>query len=695
MEFLKKFKTTSLYNNTHFFVISPILIGLSFKYIIFVIPLTIYLLYIIKKRIFIKPILIITFLFLGLFYISINYETKIDDSFEGIVIDKEENKYTLLSKLECVIVYSESSYKVGDKLYIIGTKSHISEESYEGGFSYKEYLQTKRIYNIFRYPEITYKGHINTLSSFKYKIINFYSKKVSSTTLNYILTLTLGYNNLNDIESENIKNIGISHLFAVSGFHVNLIFIALYFLLSKIIKSEFLKENIIIFFFCFYIIFTGFNISILRSAIMIILTIYFKRYNKLYTSLDILSMALLICLLVNPLYFYQIGFCLTFLITFFLIISINITKSNNKIKSTMKTTLIAFFSSLPVIINLNGSVNLLTIIFTPIFTIVVGYILLPLSFFIYIIPILSKLKIFEAFDKMLNMLSSIEIFNLRFSYINIYFIIFYYIIFIFILIMLESKKINKKIIALFSFYLIFLLNIKNLDFNYHITMIDVSQGDSMLIRCPNNKGNILIDSFGYNVSYLKHLGISKIDYLIITHSDDDHMRTAQEVIERFDVEEVYINYFDKVPFDARKLISGNSLYLNDIKIDVLAPIFDTNDINNNSLVMKIDILGYKLLTTGDIESLSERILVDKYRNHLKSDILKVAHHGSDTSSTLDFINYVNPDISLISVGVDNKYGFPSNKVLNNLKKSDIYRTDINGNIDIKINKSGIKVNTYR
>ncbi|MGM9970986.1 MAG: DNA internalization-related competence protein ComEC/Rec2 [Anaeroplasmataceae bacterium] len=685
----------SQYNNIHFLVIPPLLIGLSFKYIIFVIPLIIYLIYIIKKRILVKPILILSSIFLCLFFIYNNYKTTIKNSFNGVVIEHKDNKYVLLSGMEFIIVYSNEEFKVGDKLNISGDKSYISSESYKYGFSYKDYLATKRIYNIYKNPKIEYLKHYHTISGLKDNMINYFKSKVSDTSYNYLLTLTLGYNMLDDTEEDNISSLGITHLFCISGFHVNLMYMALYYLLSKLTNKEGLKGNIISIFFIFYILLTGFSISILRSSIMIIISTYKEKYNRLYTPLDVLSFSCLIVLFINPLYLYQTAFILTYLITFFLIIGGNITKSDNKKITVFKTTLLAFFSSLPIIININGSINLLSIIFVPIFTIIVGYFLLPLSFIMLVFPILSKLKIFEIFDLIINILSKIKVFNISISYINIYFVIIYYIFFILFLIMLENARFNKKLVLISFIYLLFIINIKYLNPYYHITMIDVGQGDSILIRLPNNKGNMLIDSFGYNINYLKYLGIDSLDYLVLTHSDSDHIKTALEVINKFKVKEIYTSYYDNIDFSTKKIKSGDSFYLGDIKIDVLGPINNDSLLNNNSLVLKMKIYNYTFLETGDIEYNAEMDLIKKYGNKLKSDILKVAHHGSDSSSNKEFINYVDPKISLISVGNENKYGFPSRKVLDVLKKSDIYRTDINGNIDIKISKTGIKVNHYR
>lgn len=690
---MKRLKTIFPYNYIHFLVIPILLIGLIFKHFIFIIPLALYYIHIYRNKILVCHIAIISVIVMIVFLVNNLYKGSTDNNFKGIVVDIDDNKYTIKSIFEKTIVYSNDKYDVGDILFINGNQSSISEETYEGGFSYKDFLNSKRIYSIYKNPQIEKKEHINTVSYYKYRIINYLSEKMDSEALGYITTLVFGYNQIEDESKENISKIGISHLFAVSGFHINLIYIALGFILG-FIKKENIRENIIISFFIIYIFITSFSISVLRASIMIILSILIKRYNLLYTSLDILSFSIMIVLFINPLSLYQNAFILTYLITFFLIIAGDLVKDDNKIIMTLKTTILAFFSSFPLIININHDINLLSIILIPMFTIIVGYILLPMSFLSLIMPFIANIGIFKIFNTLLEEISNINIFIIRIAHINIIFIFIYYILFFIILIMLENKVIKRRYIFISVLYMLLLINIKNLNLNYKVTMIDVGQGDSMLISLPNNKGHILIDSYGYNIDYLKHLGISKIDYLIISHSDLDHIGSVDELYSSIKINNTYTSVYDNYSCD-KLLKVGDVFYLEDIKIEVLSPLKKYDNKNDNSLVLLIDILGFKLLTVGDMGVEVEADLIKKYNKKLKADILKVGHHGSITSSSIDFINYVDPEYSLISLGKDNKYGFPSDEVLNRLNRSTIYRTDISGNIDVIINKNKIRVKPYR
>ena len=687
---MKTSKMTLWYNNVHFLCIPIILIALLFKYPIFIIFLIIYLAYIFKRKIFLKEIILVSILFFGLFYFYNNYTPKFKN-FEGIIIEQDNNRYTVFNGIISVEIYSNESYALGDIIKVEGDKYKPYKESYEGGFSSYEFKKSKRIYYIYKNPKLSKKGHIIIPLELRQKTIHYLDKKLNTKSVSYISSLLLGENIIDSETKESLNDIGISHLFAISGFHISLIFIFLSFVFKKIFESERIRNNIIIFLFVFYIFFTGFQISILRASIMIILNILNKRYNKLFTSLDILSATLIFTLILNPGYFYMTAFKFTFLITFFLIISKNIIKGNFK---TFKISLLAFMSGLPIVINMNYEINLLQILLTPIFTVVIGYLLIPYLFLVAFIHKLEVINIIDLFEKAIKILD-INWFKITIGYMNIYFIILYYMFFVFILIMIERNKINKKTIILFLIYMLFVINIKYIDPYYRIEFIDVGQGDSILITSKHNKDVILIDTFGYNYKYIKRRGIKKIDKLIITHSDLDHIGGIENTLNYFEVKTIISSAYDNIDYKSQGIKSGDVIISKDLKFNVLGPINNSTNKNDISIVLMLNICNYKILFTGDMESEEEKSLINKYGINLKADVLKVGHHGSKTSSTKEFINFVNPKYSVISCGLNNKYNFPNEEVLLNLCKSKIYRTDLMGNITIKIHNNKMDIKGYK
>ena len=280
----------------------------------------------------------------------------------------------------------------------------------------------------------------------------------------------------------------------------------------------------------------------------------------------------------------------------------------------------------------------------------------------------------------------------------------------------ESIKKNYKIIiiCITSFIILTILILKVIPKDLRIYFIDVGQGDSTLLITPTNK-KILIDSGGSEtgsfdvgkntlVPYLLNRKIMFLDYIFISHFDSDHCDGFKYLLNNIKVKNIIVskqyestNNFEEIMSIANKkkiniikVEAGNVLNIDRfVRFKIFSPEKTlTDDINDNSIVMKLEYNSFSCLFTGDISKKIEQNLVKKYGKELKSTVLKVAHHGSKTSSDKEFIKLVNPKISLIGVGKNNKFGHPNEQVLKILKQinSKIYRTDLNGEIILKVNK---------
>lgn len=233
-----------------------------------------------------------------------------------------------------------------------------------------------------------------------------------------------------------------------------------------------------------------------------------------------------------------------------------------------------------------------------------------------------------------------------------------------------------------------------------VHFIDVGQGDSILIQVNNY--NLLIDSGPFEANkkiknYLNNLDINKIDYLIATHPHEDHIGNMSYIINNYNVINFFAPKVTTTSTSFEKLIDAlqiNNLKIKSLKannssinlgkyttVEVLSPHLDYyENLNNYSPIIKISYKNTSFLFTGDAEELIEQEVLSNNYN-LKSDILKVGHHGSSTSTSKDFYESINPSISIITVG-NNSYGHPTNKTLNQIKTSKVYRTDEDGDIVI-------------
>lgn len=232
--------------------------------------------------------------------------------------------------------------------------------------------------------------------------------------------------------------------------------------------------------------------------------------------------------------------------------------------------------------------------------------------------------------------------------------------------------------------------------NFSVSFIDVGQADSVLIR--NGNYNMLIDA-GNNedgeklVNYFKSLGIEEFTYVFATHPHEDHIGGMDDIINNFKIDNYYMSNklsTTKTFMDVLDALDGcnlkytvpnkgDTLKLGDANIKVIYPGDDKSNINDSSIVLKITYGKNSFLLTGDATSNVERKI---YNEDIKSDVLKVAHHGSSYSLTDVFLDRVKPYYAVISVGKNNIYNHPSNKTLEKLNKRNIkvYRTDLDGTI---------------
>ncbi|MBQ3038780.1 MAG: MBL fold metallo-hydrolase [Clostridia bacterium] len=278
-----------------------------------------------------------------------------------------------------------------------------------------------------------------------------------------------------------------------------------------------------------------------------------------------------------------------------------------------------------------------------------------------------------------------------------------------------KKSKLKKLILLIALAIVVLYDIpkESLDiFNFgdtkviedgklNVCYLDVGQGDCSVIVLPNGK-TMMIDGGDINsestvLDFLIDNGINKIDYLIATHPHSDHIGTLPEIINNFDIGEIYMprvmhtstifeSMIDSINTKSLKINTaqyGKRIF-NDGNLfaEFIAPVSEKyEELNNYSAVIHLVYDKNSFIFAGDMEKLSEYEVLDKQAN-INSDVLKVAHHGSSTSSSEEFLKAVSPEYAVISCGADNDYGHPSNKILKRLEKycNNIYRTDKSGTI---------------
>jgi competence protein ComEC len=646
-------------------------------------------------------------------------------------------------------------YEYGDILKIKGKLEKPIGRKKFGEFDYELYLARERI---FTYLNIWAEKDIQKIGEEKSNYFILFSlsvrnkiKKIIEQTLqepyNYLLLgMLLGEKNLISPEIKEIfTEAGIMHILAVSGLNVGIIAAALFIFLNFLKLPKKLKLTILILFLIIYASITGYQPSILRATIMFLLLIGGKLINRNRNLFLSLFLAAFLILLLNPLVLYDAGFLLSFTVTFFLIyLSPILQEQFSKvlvwIKDPLSISIASWIGIFPLSAYFFNKVSIISIVvnifivpLTGIATILgfitffIGLVSIPLAYIIANINFFV-LKMIILISKYFSLLPFSFIYTAQPSI----FVIFLYYIMIFLAIEIYYKKIFRPkmkikatILILSTVLVVIIVQVFSPLDNLKVNFINVGEGDCILIEAPK-KYNILIDGGGTPLStfdvggkvvipYLRRIGINKINLLILTHPHLDHLEGLLAVLREFKVDMVldsglicavseyreFISIIKEknIPYHQAK-VGDNFVFSKNLEMLLLNPIYISNlynesDFNNASIVVKLFYKNTDFLFTGDIENTTEKNLL-MWQNILKSDVLKIAHHGSSNSSSLEFLEKVNPLIAVIPVGKNN-FGHPSEKIIERLKDKNIpvYRTDQNGTVIIRTNGQEYWVKTLK
>lgn len=599
--------------------------------------------------------------------------------------------------------------------------------------------------------KIIEKNRLNILFKFSYKIRNYIikvsDKLLKEDTSKLLTGILIGdKSKMPEDIIVNFKTSNLSHMLSVSGAHTSYIILGITYILDK---SKISRKRIYVITILSLILFmfiTNFTVSVTRASIMSILVL---GANIIYRKSDIwttISISLLIILILNPFSINEIGMQLSYLGTIGIILfSTNVEKILNKMKikgkisKLLSVTICAQIAIMPIMAirfnNISLTFFISNILASPFLgiNIILGFITVFISLISYFLARLFAIPLNFSLKTLIftsSFTSKIPLSSIVIKTPYIISIIFIYILILILnyiytihnsnlnLRLFQKKMIKKKNIKVFLSIIIIIIVLFNA-FSYFyllipkdlkIYFIDVGQGDSCLIITPNNK-KILIDGGEGDtdvlLSYLLDRRIKAIDYIMISHFDSDHCNGLIEVIQKLKIKNILISkqaYFCDEYKNIAKIINskkikvtfvkqGDKLNIDkNIKLDIFYPPekLEYEDLNNNSIVAKLSYNKFTILFTGDIEKSEENILNKYNQKDLESTIIKIAHHGSKTSSSKEFIKAVKPKIALIGVGKNNKFGHPNVEVLERLRnvKCKIYRTDEMGEIEIKVNGEG-------
>ena len=596
-------------------------------------------------------------------------------NFSGIVIKRSDGYFIVFDGIERIYVKSDDT-NIGlfDFITINGNFYDLDFASIESEFDFKKYLQNQGINRQIYINSYTHKIKFNiNCSIYKNMILLKLLTVKSKVFVNTLLLDDIDYGSELEIA---LSSNSILYLFSLSGLYLNYFS----FKISNFLKNYMKEWKALTLSFIFLSPILFLNIESFIAKRMIVS--YFVNFICLAIGYkDILGKRSLsyLLLLVNKYNVNQFGFIMPLIISTIMSFSKLLFKRKKWYIKKFGNLLLLFIIVLPFTIEFNNSFNILTMVISFVFTPFIRFLLIltyPLVLLIKI-PFLEKILDF-TYDLFTNI--NIKYLDINVPPLNQYLFVLYYLILFILLYFLEIKfeKVYKPVSIIFTtLFLLYIVPIKN-TFSNEVSFINVGQGDSTLIRVKNK--TILVDTGGslYKdiandtlIPYLKKKRINKLDAVFITHYDMDHYYALESLKTNFRVKDIY-DYTNFSNYDNDILQIYNFNNINYEKVEE----------NSRSLVLGFSLGGKNFLLMGDAPSEIEKEIIKKYKK-LDCDILKVGHHGSDTSSSLEFLKAVTPEEAIISCGVNNSYGHPSEEVVNRLNDLDIKirRTDLEGTIE--------------
>lgn len=662
---------------------------------------------------------------------------KFPDEFNGTVLvvsdPKEHSFYGRITDINgekknikvSVRMYDTSGIEVNDLIsFDNGTVSENDVNKNPGGFNFDRYYKSEGMFYTLSINEKEFEV-IGKGGAFPFKQSRYITKCIknridyvflSKATADFYKGLLLGDKvNMSDEMKGTFSALGISHILAVSGMHVCIVVMIITFMFYPF-KFYFENKWLINFFFlstfCFI---TGLEPSVIRASFMIVTVMLYNKLAFNYDSLTVMGVIAFFFVLQNPYVIYNTSFQLSFLAS--IGISVVGTGINRSVKlkySKVKTILFATIGTtvvtLPIISNTFGEISLISfvgnLIIIPVLPALYALGLITTVTNGFNLPLVTEI-IFTNLYKFLHYLSVFPFAQMTMK-TDILIDIGYWMLAI-IPVIYFAEVLRNKIISLvipFAIAVCFIVAGYNSDIIYKDKLkadfINVGQADCCLIN--NNNNRIMIDtgtesSGNYDVvPYLRKNGIRKIDLVVISHLHDDHAGGFIPLADNVKVCKVVFPFTDKdvelydkiVSYCIKNKIEYEILYKSktdkygDIEINMLKT-SDNGDGNENEIITQIKFGKSKYLFAGDaVKEIESEI------NDADCDVLKVAHHGSDTSTGELFLRRATPDISIISVGKDNKYKHPNANVVERILyyDSDVYRTDNDGLITVISDKEG-------
>ena len=603
------------------------------------------------------------------------------------------------------------------ELYEIELEGKLSEPEGQrnfGGFDYQAYLKTQGIYQTLTIKSIQSLKKVSSwdigenLSALRRKAVVWIKMHFPDPMRNYMTGLLFGHLDT-DFEEMNelYSSLGIIHLFALSGMQVGFFMDGFKKLLLRLGVTQEKLKWLTYPFSLIYAGLTGFSASVIRSLLQKLLAQHGVK------DLDNFALTVLVLFIIMPNFFLTAGGVLSCAYAFILTMT---SKEGDGLKAVARESLVISLGILPILSFYFAEFQPWSILLTFVFSFLFDVVLLPLLSILFILsfvyPVTQFNFIFEWLEDIIRLVSQLASRPLVFGQPTAWLLI---LLLVSLALLYDMRK-NIKRLAGVSLFIVGLFFLTKHPLENEITMLDVGQGESIFLRDVTGK-TILIDVGGKAESdkkiqawqekattsdaqrtlipYLKSRGVDKIDQLILTNTDKEHVGDLLEVTKAFHVGEIlvskgsltqkeFVAELEASQNKVRSVAAGENFPIFGSYLEVLSPRKMGDGSYDDSLLLYGKLLDKHFLFTGNLKEKGEKELLKQYPT-LELDILKAGQHGSKTSSSPAFLEKLKPELTLISVGKNNRAKLPHQETLTRIENinSKVYRTDQQGAIRFK------------